>query len=31
MVGFAKPLLERQAKREVRGDFDRLKELLERG
>jgi uncharacterized protein YndB with AHSA1/START domain len=31
MLGFARPVIERQAKREVRGDFDRLKELLERG
>jgi uncharacterized protein YndB with AHSA1/START domain len=31
MLRFAKPVLERQAEREVRGDFDRLKELLERG
>jgi uncharacterized protein YndB with AHSA1/START domain len=31
MLRFAKPVLERQAEREVRGDFDRLKQLLERG
>lgn len=29
MLRLAKPVLERQAEREVRGDFERLKELLE--
>jgi uncharacterized protein YndB with AHSA1/START domain len=31
MLRLAKPVLERQAEREVRGDFNRLKELVENG